>query len=56
MTKDILAIPDFGNNGMIQSVPSDPLLRSLTVIENAKISSEEERPAKQQKTTTTTDP
>ena len=26
-----LAIPDFGNNGMIHSVPSDPLLRSLTV-------------------------
>ena len=31
ITKDNLAIPDFGNNGMIQSVPSDPLLRSLTV-------------------------
>ena len=33
MTKDHLAIPDFANNGMIQSVPSDPLLRSLTVAE-----------------------
>ena len=32
MTKDHLAIPDFANNGMIQSVPSDPLLRSLTVV------------------------
>ena len=31
MTKDNLAIPDFGNNGIIQSVPLDPLLRSLTV-------------------------
>ena len=31
MKKDNLAIPGFGNNGMIQSVPSDPLLRSLTV-------------------------
>ena len=33
MTKDHLAIPDFANNGMIQSVPSDPLLRSLTILE-----------------------
>ena len=32
MTKDHLAIPDFANNGMIQSVPLDPLLRNLTVV------------------------
>ena len=31
MTKDILAIPDFHNDGILQSVSSDLLLRSLTV-------------------------